>query len=134
MKETLDDRLVRLGAEAEAGEADQADRPIPPHVKVSRPNQTRSKVLQVRLSPAEFEAIERIAQQRGLPSSTVAREQLLALFKAHESFNADESFNAHESPVAPTLTEIVAQFEKATTSLRAVAFSEPHPLASSTSD
>ncbi len=128
MKETLDDRLVRLGAEAEAGEADQADRPIPPHVKVSRPNQTRSKVLQVRLSPAEFEAIERIAQQRGLPSSTVAREQLLALFNTHESFNA------HESPVAPTLTEIVAQFEQATTSLRAVAFSEPHPLASSTSD
>ena len=128
MKETLDDRLVRLGAEAEAGEADQTDRPIPPHVKVSRPNQTRSKVLQVRLSPAEFEAIERIAQRRGLPSSTVAREQLLALFNTHESFNA------HESPVAPTLTEIVAQFEKATTSLRAVAFSEPHPLASSTSD
>ena len=128
MKETLDDRLVRLGAEAEAGEADQADRPIPPHVKVSRPNQTRSKVLQVRLSPAEFEAIERIAQQRGLPSSTVAREQLLALFNRHESFNA------HKSPVAPTLTEIVSQFEQATTSLRAVAFAEQHPLASTTSD
>lgn len=42
MSETLEERLARLGAEAEAGEADQTPRPLPPHVKVSRPNQPKA--------------------------------------------------------------------------------------------
>lgn len=35
----LEDKLARIGDEAEAGEQDQTDRPIPPHVKVAKPNQ-----------------------------------------------------------------------------------------------
>ncbi len=80
-------RLEQALAEAdeiEAAEADQTDRPTPPHVKVSRPGRARSKVLQVRLNPEEFEAIEQIAKRRGLPSSTVAREQLLKLIAESE--------------------------------------------------
>ena len=42
---------------------------------------TRSKVLQVRLNPMEFEAVERAAAQRGLPASTVARERLLKMLR-----------------------------------------------------
>jgi hypothetical protein len=79
VRERLEDRLA---AEAEAAEnaPDEDDgQPLPPHVKVSRPNQARSKVLQVRLNPEEFEAVERIARRRGLPPSTVARAQLLQL-------------------------------------------------------
>lgn len=53
--------------------------PPPGHLTVSRPNRARSKVLQVRLSPEEFEAVERAAERRGLPASTVARERLLRL-------------------------------------------------------
>jgi uncharacterized protein (DUF1778 family) len=53
--------------------------PTPPHVKASRPNLSRSKTLQVRLNPDEYAAIERIAEERGLPVSTIARAQLLAL-------------------------------------------------------
>lgn len=79
MSESLDDRLARIGAEAEAGEVDQTVRPLPAHVKVSRPNRARSKVLQVRLNPDEMEALEAIAARRNLPVSTVAREQLLRL-------------------------------------------------------
>ena len=41
MSESLDERLARIGAEAEAGEDDQTARPIPPHVTVSRPNRAR---------------------------------------------------------------------------------------------
>ena len=74
----LADRLAEIGDEAEAGEEDQTDRPIPEHVKVTRGN-TRSKVLQVRLNPDEYAAIESIAEARGLPASTVAREALLRL-------------------------------------------------------
>lgn len=84
MSKSLDDRLAQLGDEAEAGEADQTDRPIPAHVKVTRGN-ARSKVLQVRLNEDEFAAIERIAARRELPASTVAREQLLKLIAADET-------------------------------------------------
>lgn len=79
MGDTLEERLALAAAEAEAGEADQSDRPLPANVKVSRPNRARSKVLQVRLSDDEFAAVEAIAAQRGLPASTVAREELLAM-------------------------------------------------------
>ena len=78
MSKSLDDRLAEIAAEAEAGEADQTDRPIPEHVKVTRGN-PRSRVLQVRLNPDELEALERIAARRELPVSTIAREQLLQL-------------------------------------------------------
>lgn len=74
----LADRLAEIGDEAEAAEEDQTDRPIPEHVKVTRGN-TRNKVLQVRLNPDEYAAIESIAEARGLPASTVAREALLRL-------------------------------------------------------
>ncbi|HXS84396.1 MAG TPA: DUF6290 family protein [Mycobacterium sp.] len=57
------------------------DAPLPKHVKVSRPGRARSKVLQVRLNDAEMEALEAIAEGRGLPVSTVARERLLELIE-----------------------------------------------------
>lgn len=79
MSESFDDRLAQIGAEAEAAESDQTDRPLPAHVNVTRPGRARSKVLQVRLNSDEFEALETIAAARGLPVSTVAREQLLGL-------------------------------------------------------
>jgi hypothetical protein len=100
--ETLEEKLDRIGAEAEAAEATVKDKdfrdlmyreaqaaedapdeddgsPLPAHVEVSRPNRARSKVLQVRLNPDEFDAVERIAAGRGLPMSTVARERLLQM-------------------------------------------------------
>jgi hypothetical protein len=78
MSKSLEDRLADIADEAEAGEEDQTARPIPAHVKVTR-GHPRSRVLQVRLNPDEYAAIERIAERRGLPASTVAREELLKL-------------------------------------------------------
>jgi hypothetical protein len=80
MKESLEDRLTRISEEAEAAERiAEPDAPLPAHVKVGRPGRGRSKVLQVRLNPDELAAIEAIAKRRGLPVSTVAREQILQL-------------------------------------------------------
>lgn len=85
----LDAKLAQLGEEAEAGETDQTERALPPHVKVSRPNQARSRVLQVRLNPEEFAAVEAIAAARGLPASTVARERLLAMIVEEQADEFD---------------------------------------------
>ena len=89
MSDKTADKLAAIAADAEAAEADQTDRPIPEHVTVSRPNRARSKVLQVRLNPDEFEAIERIAADRGLPPSTLARERLLAMIREDRGGEAD---------------------------------------------
>lgn len=70
---------------AEADEIEAAERttdpdaPLPANVKVSQPGRARSKVLQVRLNPDELAELEAIAERRGLPVSTVAREQILRL-------------------------------------------------------
>ena len=104
MSDKTADKLAAIAADAEAAEADQTDRPIPEHVTVSRPNRARSKVLQVRLNPDEFEAIERIAADRGLPPSTLARERLLAMIRE----------DGGEADVATVLVDVADQ-------LRAVA-------------
>lgn len=70
---------------AEAARGQEWDGPLPDHVKVSRPNQARSKVLQIRLNPEDFEALEAIATRRDLPVSTIAREQLLKLLAPDQS-------------------------------------------------
>jgi hypothetical protein len=75
---SLEDRLADIAEESEAGEEDQTTKPISKHVKVTR-GHPRSRVLQVRLNPDEYAAIERITERRRLPASTVAREELLRL-------------------------------------------------------
>jgi hypothetical protein len=87
-KKTLQELIEEDIAAIEAAEADQTDAPLPPHVKVSRPGHARSKVLQVRLNPDEFAAIEAIAERRELPASTVARAQLLKLIADDEEIGA----------------------------------------------
>lgn len=84
----LDELLAAEAAAAEAFEQDQST-PYPNNVTVTRPNRARSKVLQVRLNPDEFDAIERIAADRGLPPSTVARERLLAMIHEAQGEQAD---------------------------------------------
>jgi hypothetical protein len=92
-KQRLDDLLAEIADEAEAGEADQTERPIPEHVKVTRGN-PRSKVLQVRLNPDEMAALEAIADRRELPVSTVAREQLLRLIAADPAADTGRAYAA----------------------------------------
>jgi hypothetical protein len=82
-------KLLQAIAEADEIEAAEhttdPDAPLPAHVKVSQPGRARSKVLQVRLNPEEMAALEAIAQDRGLPVSTVAREQILHLLSADDA-------------------------------------------------
>ena len=78
-----------IAEEVENAPDEDDDQSLPEHVTVSRPGHARSKVLQVRLNPDEYEAVERIARRRGLPASTVARAWLLE--KAAEESDDDAS-------------------------------------------
>jgi len=87
--ERLRHTLDSIAEEAENAPEEDDGLPLPEHVTVSRPGHARSKVLQVRLNPDEYEAVERIARRRGLPASTVARAWLLE--KAAEESDEDAS-------------------------------------------
>ncbi len=65
-----------IATEADAAERNP-DAPIKPGSKVTRGHQ-RAKTLQVRLNDEEWDALTRLAEQRGLPVSTLARDLLLA--------------------------------------------------------
>jgi hypothetical protein len=71
----LKELLAAEGAAAEAAEADP-DSPKRSDVRVTR-GHPRSKTLQVRLNDDEVAALVVIAEDRGLPVSTVARHMLL---------------------------------------------------------
>lgn len=75
-----------LNEEAEAIDADR-DAPITEATKVTR-GHGRSKTLQVRLNPDELEELDRQAANRGLPTSTLAREAILRLVRPAELHQA----------------------------------------------
>ena len=99
----LDDLLAAEAAAAEAFEEDQST-PYPDHVTISQPNRARSKVLQVRLNPGEFEAIERIAAGRGLPPSTVsvALPNAIPMFNTPDPYDYGFKANTAAPPVGTT--------------------------------
>jgi hypothetical protein len=77
-------RLAALAAlEAEAMRL--SDEPLPEGVVYERPGHARSKILQVRLNPEEYEAVEQEAARRQLPVSTLVRSWILQRMRAEPS-------------------------------------------------
>lgn len=80
MTKRLEADLAReLQEEADRAEAAAETDPeavFPPHAEITRPN--RSRMLTLRLRQSEYDAIQRAAEQRHLPASTLARSLLLA--------------------------------------------------------
>jgi hypothetical protein len=64
----------------------------------------RNRVLQVRLSDAELAELERAAESRGLPSSTVAREAILRLL------NPEAARSAEATRLIEHFTQFVSEF------------------------
>lgn len=65
-----------IAAEAQASEQNK-DAPIGPGTKLTR-GHGRSRTLQVRLNDEELQALTDLAEQREIPTSTLARDLLLA--------------------------------------------------------
>jgi hypothetical protein len=66
-------RAEARGLEAEAA----SEEPYPADTTVSRPNQTTSRMFNLRLTDEQFAALQDLAAQRHLPMSTMARAWLL---------------------------------------------------------
>ena len=64
----------------------------------------RTKVLQIRLSDGELAELERVAESRGFPPSTVAREAILRLI------NPDAARSAEVSRLIEHFTQFVSEF------------------------
>lgn len=79
MTKRLDPKLVRQlqqeAARAEAAAMADPEAEFPADTSISWPN--RSRMLTLRLRQSEYDAIQRAAEQRHLPPSTLARSLLL---------------------------------------------------------
>ena len=74
MAKTIDPGLtVRLREESEHSKED----PYPPEAVPTRPNRLRSKVYSVRLSAEEQARVQRVADAKHLPASTLVRSWIL---------------------------------------------------------
>ncbi|HJT91929.1 MAG TPA: CopG family transcriptional regulator [Mycobacterium sp.] len=78
---------AEIAAEAEAIDNNR-DAPITDKTTVTR-GHGRSKVLQIRLNDDELAELERVAETRGLPPSTVAREAILRMLDPNTTRSAD---------------------------------------------
>lgn len=59
--------------------------PYPAGARYTRPNRDRSRVYSVRLSEAEYEAVQRVAVAAHLPASTLVRSWILARLEQERS-------------------------------------------------
>jgi hypothetical protein len=74
----------RIREEIAASDANP-DAPISDKANVSRPNQSRSKVYSVRLNPAEVASLQTLADQTGLPPSTLVRSWIIDRLRSTEA-------------------------------------------------
>jgi hypothetical protein len=79
-KQEVKDDVAAISEDEVAAIEAGREYPLSESAKISRGN-GRSKVLQVRLNPEELAELERVAAQRGLPISTVAREAIIRLIR-----------------------------------------------------
>jgi len=82
IKESTAELIARVAEESEATKDALFPNVVPDHVLVTRGN--RVNTLQIRLNDAELEALTELAQQRGLPPSTVARGLLIAAMRPRQ--------------------------------------------------
>ena len=87
MTKRLDPKLAgELQSEADRAEAAAEAYPeaeFPANASISWPN--RSRMLTLRLRQSEYDAIQRAAEQRHLPASTLARSLLLDKLGEHHA-------------------------------------------------
>lgn len=119
MSESLEQRLARMGDEAEAGEADQTMRPLPPNVTVTGPKSrrpARGRVLQIRFTDAEMTSFEKFAAAVSTEAtSTVARDLLLGIMKTQSAPLPNVAVMAeHLATLANQLRDAVKHTEEPT--------------------
>lgn len=82
MAKTIDPKLTeQLREESERTKHE----PYPLDSTYTRPNRDRSRVYSVRLSQAEYEEVQRVADAAHLPASTLVRSWILARLEQERS-------------------------------------------------
>jgi hypothetical protein len=82
MAKTIDRELAdQLREESERTK----EEPFPAGARYTRPNRDRSRVYSVRLSQAEYEEVQRVADAAHLPASTLVRSWILARLEQERS-------------------------------------------------
>ncbi len=87
MTKRVDPKLARQlrqeATRAEVAALADPEAEFPPEASISWPN--RSRMLTLRLRQSEYDAIQRAAEERHLPASTLARSLLLDKLGEHQA-------------------------------------------------
>lgn len=79
-----------LATDGEAAEQYDNSQPLPDHAEDSRPDQPRSQMFSVRLSPEEIAELTEAAKTANLPARTLARAWILDRLNGKTPPNVDE--------------------------------------------
>ena len=79
------DMLDQMGAEAEATK----DNPMPEGTVWNRPNLARSVTFSLRLNPEELAEVQAVAEDRGIPASTLVRGWIVRQLAAERGAPSD---------------------------------------------
>lgn len=83
--QAVKDMLDRIGAEAEATKDD----PMPEGTVWTRPNLARSVTFSLRLNPEELAEVQAVANDRGVPASTLVRGWIVRQLAAERTAPTD---------------------------------------------
>lgn len=94
--------IQRLIAEEQASSDSNPDAPITSSAHQSRPNQARSTVYSIRLNPGEVVAVRNLAEEAGLPASTLVRSWIVERVRAEQGdvSNAEAELRAAQLHLA----------------------------------
>jgi len=98
----------RILEEAEASEENQ-DVPISPDASVTRPNRARSAVYSIRLNPDEVASVQALADDAGLPPSTLVRSWIVERVRLEQGDlgDAEAELNAAQRHLAHVKRHLV---------------------------
>jgi predicted DNA-binding protein len=73
----MNSNIKKLIAEEASASDENRDAPIPSGTSLSRPNRARSAVYSIRLNPEEVASVQALADEAGLPPSTLVRSWIV---------------------------------------------------------
>jgi hypothetical protein len=98
----------RIAEEAAASDENQ-DAPVSSGTSVTRPNRGRSTVYSIRLNPGEVAAVQTLADEAGLPPSTLVRSWITERVRLEQGDlgDAEAELNAAQRHLAQVKRHLV---------------------------
>jgi hypothetical protein len=98
----MSSKIKRLVLEEATASEEKQDAPLSSNASVSRPNRSRSAVYSIRLNPDEVASVQALADEAGLPPSTLVRSWIVERVRIEQGDlgDAEAELNAAQRHLA----------------------------------